>query len=54
MYEDLVHTANLPDFVKGCLGEVVAGAGGETRFREEWVVNVDRDVLEGFAKLGVM
>jgi len=54
MYQEVVHTINLPDFVKGCLEATIADMGGEARFQEEWLVNVDRDVLEGFAKLGIM
>ncbi|KAK5165907.1 uncharacterized protein LTR77_008831 [Saxophila tyrrhenica] len=54
LYEDVVHTTNMPAFVKGCLETAIAGVGGEARFREEWLVNVDRDVLDGFAKLGIM
>jgi hypothetical protein len=54
-YEDVVHTVNLPAFVKGCLGRVVQGLGGEEAFaKSEWVANVDRDVLDGFVRLGVM
>jgi hypothetical protein len=54
MYQDIVHRTNLPEFVQACLRGAVEGAGGETRFMEEWVANVDQDVLDAFAKLGVM
>ena len=54
MYADIVHNTELPGFVKGHLQAVIAAQGGEARFQEQWLVNVDRDVLEGFAKLGIM
>ena len=53
-YSDPVHTVNLPGFVRQQLERVVVACGGEQRFQEEWLVNVDRDVLGAFSKLGIM
>ena len=36
------------------LAMAVRAVGGEERFRDEWLVNVDREVAEGFARLGIM
>lgn len=53
-YGDVVHTVSLPAFVKQGLEGVVQACGGEEAFQKEWLVNVDRDVLQGFLGLGVM
>lgn len=53
-YEDPVHRIHLPAFVKEQLGRAISASGGADRFQQEWVVNVDRDVLEAFSKLGIM
>ncbi|KAA8575447.1 hypothetical protein EYC84_004605 [Monilinia fructicola] len=49
---DPVHQVNAWEFVKGRLGGVVGVCGGEEAFQREWAVNVDRDVLEGWGKIG--
>lgn len=54
MYADVVHTTDLPGFVKTCLEGVIERQGGMDKFRVDWLVNVDRDVSEAFARLGVL
>jgi len=49
---DLVHRVNAWEFVKARLGEVVRACGGEENFEREFASNVDRDVLEGWGKVG--
>ncbi|TGO88826.1 hypothetical protein BPOR_0140g00180 [Botrytis porri] len=49
---DPVHRVNAWEFVKARLGEVVRICGGEEIFEREFASNVDRDVLEGWGKLG--
>jgi len=49
---DPVHTVRTFDFVKERLGSVVAMVGGEDNFQNTWMVNVDKDVLDGFRELG--
>lgn len=49
---DPVHAVNAWEFVKGRLEGVVQACGGGEAFEREWAVNVDRDVLEGWGKLG--
>jgi hypothetical protein len=51
---DPVHAVNVVEFIKHHLTRVQGENGGPDRFREDWVVNVDKYVLEGFAKLGVI
>ncbi|KAK7745558.1 hypothetical protein SLS53_003058 [Cytospora paraplurivora] len=48
---DPVHAVRTYAFVQERLQGLVAGAGGETPFRDNWVVNVDQDVLVGFERL---
>ena len=50
---DPVHTVHTFDFVKERLSGLVALVGGEEAFQNTWVVNVDKDVLDGFKGLGV-
>lgn len=51
---DIVHSVNVAQWVKQYLTQTIAAVGGEQTFQEEWLVNVDRDVLASFSKLGVM
>jgi hypothetical protein len=44
-----VHTFN---FVKERLGQLVNACGGEESFQNNYAVNVDRDVLQAFQRLG--
>jgi hypothetical protein len=48
---DPVHSVHAYEFVRQRLEGVVSRVGGEQRFEEEWGVNVDREVLEGFRRL---
>lgn len=48
---DPVHTVRTYGFVTERLQGLVARTGGEGSFRENWVVNVDKEVLVGFEKL---
>lgn len=48
---DPVHAVRLYTFVTERLQGLVQAAGGEAAFRENWVVNVDSEVLTGFEKL---
>jgi hypothetical protein len=36
------------------LQAVIIGCGGEQRFQEEWLVNVDREVSTAFGGLGIL
>ncbi|KAM3067576.1 hypothetical protein ACMFMG_000109 [Clarireedia jacksonii] len=50
--EDPVHRVSAWEFVRERLGNVVQVCGGEERFQQEWLINVDKDVIEGWKKLG--
>jgi hypothetical protein len=48
-----VHKLHTFEFVKQRLQALVQLVGGEEEFQKNWLVNVDKDVLEGFQNLGV-
>jgi hypothetical protein len=50
---DPVHNLHTFEFVKQRLQALVQLVGGEEEFQKNWLVNVDKDVLEGFQNLGV-
>jgi hypothetical protein len=51
---DIVHTIDASHLIKHHLEKVQSENGGPEHFRDTWVVNVDRDVLSEFAKLGLV
>ena len=53
-WSDPVHRHGLPWVVRGTLTGVIDSSGGEAAFGEQWLANVDRDVVAAFARLGVM
>lgn len=48
---DPVHTVALPVWIKHYLGQVVSSI---PNFQEEWLANVDQDVVKAFGALGIM
>ncbi|OJD16324.1 hypothetical protein AJ78_03493 [Emergomyces pasteurianus Ep9510] len=51
---DPVHKINFRHFVTENLRGVVGACGGMDKFRDEWLINVDRGVVNGFGELGVL
>lgn len=51
---DDVHTVKLTEFIKHHLQQAIGVAGGWEQFQELWLANVDKDVVDGFSKLGIM
>ncbi|PGH35850.1 hypothetical protein GX50_01308 [[Emmonsia] crescens] len=51
---DPVHKINFRHFVTENLRGVVEACGGMDKFRDEWLINVDREVVNGFGELGVL
>jgi hypothetical protein len=47
-HADPVHTVHTLQFINSRMQQVVENCGGEAEFQQNWVVNVDHDVLEGF------
>ncbi|KAL2871094.1 putative importin 11 [Aspergillus lucknowensis] len=48
---DVVHKSNIRHFVRERLQSLIVGCGGEQRFQEDWLLNVDRDVVAAFGAL---
>lgn len=51
---DDVHTINLVDFIKWHLNYAIEASGGNQQFQEQWLANVDKDVVKAFSDLGIM
>lgn len=51
---DAIHRFTIRDFVRHRLQEVITGCGGAQRFQDEWLVNVDADVVSAFGALGLL
>jgi hypothetical protein len=49
---DPVHTIHTFDFIKERLGQFVNTCGGEEHFQNHFACNIDKEVLEGYQKLG--
>ena len=52
--EDVVHSVNANEFIRYHLQSAIQGVGGMQAFQEQWLVNVDKDVVKGFEALGIM
>lgn len=50
---DVLHKINIRDFVRERLRSLIVGCGGEQRFQEDWLLNVDREVVAAFGALGL-
>lgn len=51
---DPIHRFPIRDFVRQRLEQVIVSCGGAQRFQEEWLVNVDGEVVSAFGALGLM
>jgi hypothetical protein len=51
---DEIHTVKFPAFVQHYLRQAIAASGGHEQFQEQWLVNVDKDVVKAFSDLGIM
>ncbi|KAL4793623.1 armadillo-type protein [Aspergillus venezuelensis] len=51
---DVVHKTNIRNFVRERLHSLIVGCGGEQRFQEDWLVNVDREVVAAFGALRLL
>ncbi|CAG8878417.1 unnamed protein product [Penicillium nalgiovense] len=51
---DAIHRFMIRDFVRHRLQEVITGCGGVQRFQDEWLVNVDTEVVAAFGALGLL
>jgi hypothetical protein len=53
-YADPIHTTNLIEVIRGELQRTISACGGQAEFQNEWLVNVDKDVVEAFGTLGIL
>jgi len=51
---DPVGNVNLIEYVRAGLSSFIHRCGGEVGFQNQVLVNIDRVVIEGFARLGIM
>jgi hypothetical protein len=51
---DAIHRFPIRDFVRHRLQELIVACGGAQRFQEEWLVNVDSEVVSAFGALGLI
>ena len=52
-FKDPVHTVVAYDYIRARLEDLVRRAGGGQAFQENWAVNVDKEVLDGFHRLSL-
>ncbi|KAI5204179.1 ARM repeat-containing protein [Aureobasidium subglaciale] len=53
-FADPVHNVRTTQWIKHYLQIAIEAAGGYDTFQSEWLVNVDKDVIAAFGKLGIM
>ncbi|KAL8669754.1 MAG: hypothetical protein Q9168_005669 [Polycauliona sp. 1 TL-2023] len=53
MFADPVHRIDLKPYIREHIQHAIAASGGNEAFQNQWVVNVDKDVLQEFSKLGI-
>ncbi|EPS27855.1 hypothetical protein PDE_02799 [Penicillium oxalicum 114-2] len=51
---DAIHRFPMRDFVRHRLQELIVACGGAQRFQEEWLLNVDAEVVAAFGALGLI
>lgn len=49
-----MHAVDVVEFIKHYLTKVQNENGGPDQFRNDWVENVDKHVLQDFIKLGII
>lgn len=53
-YADPVHSIKITEWIRHYLNQAMEGCGGQATFQNEWLINVDGDVVAAFGKLGIM
>jgi hypothetical protein len=49
-----VHNVRTTQWIKHYLQTAIQAAGGQEAFQNEWLINVDKDVIAAFGTLGIM
>ena len=53
LWADPVHRVDIRDFVRQKLSLVIEKCGGMESFQQQWLENVDKDVVRAFGELGI-
>ncbi|THZ88330.1 ARM repeat-containing protein [Aureobasidium pullulans] len=53
-FADPVHNVRTTQWIKHYLQTAIQAAGGQEAFQNEWLINVDKDVIAAFGTLGIM
>ena len=53
-YTDPVRSVKITEWIRHYLQQAIEGCGGQDAFQNEWLVNVDKDVVAAFGRLGIM
>jgi len=51
---DPVHNVNIVAYIRQHLQQAIVDCGGQQTFQDEWLANVDRDVVAVFARLEIL
>ncbi|KAI9816698.1 MAG: hypothetical protein M1832_004986 [Thelocarpon impressellum] len=54
LFADPVHRAHTLQFIRERLLQVIERCGGQDAFHRDWLVNVDREVVSSFGRLGLL
>ena len=54
MMKDPVRRIDVKDYVRQRMSAAIQQGGGEEAFREQWLINVDQDVLKAFRETGIL
>ncbi|KAL1303880.1 hypothetical protein AAFC00_000334 [Neodothiora populina] len=53
-FSDPVRSIRTPQWIRHYLQLAIEGCGGQDSFQNDWLVNVDKDVVNAFGALGIM
>ena len=54
LFADPVHRINIKDFVRQRIQQAIMSCGGQDIFQNDWMVNVDQDIVRSFGALAVL
>ena len=54
LYVDPVHTVHVKVHIRERLMHAIALCGGQDAFQRDWLVNVDKDVVQSFGSLQII
>ena len=54
LFADPIHRINIKDFIRQHLQHAIVSSGGQDVFQNDWLLNVDQDVVRSFGALAVL